>query len=139
MAALSADRVTQQRTGDIVSLPIAASVTCYGGAMAVVTATGTVRPAIVDGSAPTCKGLGRFRYQCTALADVTAEVETGIFLWNNDAADPVTVASINTVCFASDDQTVAATSATNTRTPVGIVVSVESAGVWVRMGSWSEL
>lgn len=139
MAALTEDRITASRTGDLLSLPIAATVTCYAGGMAVVKADGTVRPAIVDGSAPVCKGVGRFRIRATAVDNTNADIETGVFRWDNHTTDPVTDASISAVCYATDDHTVAATSGNLTRTPAGIVVSIDSLGVWVRMGSWSSL
>jgi hypothetical protein len=136
MSALSQDRVTAARSGSFISLPIAAGTTCYGGGIAVAKSDGTVRPAIIDSDAPTCKAVGRFQSHCTSSANVTAIIEPGIFLWNNSTTDPVDAASFGAICYAIDDQTVAKTSNTSTRTPVGVVVGVESIGVWVFTKPW---
>ena len=61
------------------------------------------------------------------------EYRTGSFLFANSAAgDLITIADIGKPCFIVDDQTVAKTDATATRSRAGIVDAVENAGVWVR-------
>jgi hypothetical protein len=58
-----------------------------------------------------------------------------VFRWENSAnADLITQAEVGTDCYIVDDQTVAKTSATNTRSKAGRVVSVDDAGVWVATG-----
>jgi hypothetical protein len=44
------------------------------------------------------------------------------------------LAEVGAVCYLVDDETVAKTSGTNTRSRAGYVVDVETAGVWVLMG-----
>lgn len=46
----------------------------------------------------------------------------------------VAQADVGADCYVVDDQTVARTSATNTRSRAGIVVAVEPDGVWVQIG-----
>ncbi|CAH0339581.1 hypothetical protein [Rhizobium sp. CECT 9324] len=51
----------------------------------------------------------------------------------NHGADAVTAADIGKDCYIVDDQTVAKTSGTNTRSVAGKVMSVEADGVFVRI------
>lgn len=44
-----------------------------------------------------------------------------------------TRAGIGKLCYIVDDQTVAATHATNSRSPAGIVEGIDNGGVWVRL------
>lgn len=144
MTALTTDRHTNERTNNTYAFPIQANTLCYGGGLATLTATGYVRPGTVDGSSPTCVPVGRFRRRYNNLTgadpmmDMTtaavAQVEIGVYRWENSAADPVTVASLHKVCYVLDDCTVAATSATNTRGPAGIVMDIDSMGIWVATG-----
>ncbi|SMF86270.1 hypothetical protein SAMN06265365_1873, partial [Tistlia consotensis] len=55
------------------------------------------------------------------------------FRFANAAADPVDLADVNTDCFIVDDQTVAATNGTNTRSVAGKVRDVDQLGVWVEI------
>jgi hypothetical protein len=64
----------------------------------------------------------------------TVDVERGTFKFFNHGADAVTAADIQKDCFIVDDQTVAKTAATNTRSIAGTVIDVEGDGVWVRVG-----
>jgi len=59
-------------------------------------------------------------------------VQPGIHRWENSAAgDAITKAEIGDRCYIVDDQTVAKTDGSSTRSPAGIVVAVDSLGVWV--------
>lgn len=84
-----------------------------------------------------CVGVGR----AEATVDNTAggvgalsvEFRLGTFLFANSAAgDLITIADVGKVCFIVDDQTVAKTDGTATRSRAGIVDAVEPIGVWVR-------
>jgi hypothetical protein len=134
MTALAADRDTPTRDSKIFSYPMAAAVKGYAGGLAVLDASGNVKPAV------TATGLicvGRFRDQydnsAGAAADISAEVEQGTFRWaNSSAGDAITKAEIGDVCYIVDDQTVAKTDATGTRSAAGYIVDVDSDGVWVK-------
>ena len=120
MAALTADRNTPERAGDDFVFDMAANTTVYAGSLV-----------MLDTS-------GRADEQKTNGAVVGAEklrVRKGIFRWvNSAAADLITKAEIGDDCYIVDDQTVAKTSATNTRSRAGRVVDVDALGVWVATG-----
>lgn len=136
MTALTANRNTPNREGYSFEYPVAASVCCYAGALAVLDSSGNVKPGV------TATGLipvGRFE----ALADnssggagaIKVKVLSGIFRWNNSSAtDEITKAEIGDRAFIVDDQTVAKLDGSNTRSLAGQVVDVDDYGVWVRTG-----
>jgi len=134
--ALTEDRNTAERTGDLISAGVAAGVKCHAGGIAVLDASGNIKPGV------TATGLicvGRFEEtvdNSTGLANaVNATAKRGTFRFGNSAAgDAITAAQIGDVCYIVDDETVAKTSGTNTRSVAGIIADVDGAGVWVRMG-----
>ena len=68
-----------------------------------------------------------------SAGDATVEYAPGVFRFENSATtDLISAADIGNVCYAVDDQTVAKTSATNTRSPAGTIEDVDALGVWVR-------
>ena len=135
MTALAADRNTPRRDGTLFSYPVAASVTCYAGAIAVLDASGNVKPAV---AATGLIAVGRFTKQVSngsTAAAVTAEVEPGLFLYANYAStDAITKAEIGDTCYLVDDQTVAKTDGSGARSAAGKIMGVDTAGVWVRIG-----
>lgn len=136
MGALTADRATAERLGDEFSYPVAAAVICRAGGIAALDASGNVKPAV------TATGLvcvGRFEEMVDnsagGAAAVSAKVKRGCFRYaNSAAADAITKAEIGDVCYLVDDQTVAKTSGSATRSVAGVIADVDSAGVWVKMG-----
>lgn len=136
MAALSADRNTPRRDNDILVRPAAAAKKFYAGALGAIDANGRATP---GATATTLKGVGRIeRYvDNSAGADdaVTVEIRRGTYRWNNSAAgDAITAADIGADCYIVDDQTVAKTHGTNTRSVAGKIMDVDAQGVWVRSG-----
>lgn len=135
MVALTADRNTPRREGDLREDPVAANVRIFAGALVMRDANGRItRGATATG----CTGVGR----AEALADNTGGAagaiacrwRPGVFRWANSAAgDAIAQADVGAVCYIVDDQTVAKTHATNTRSKAGIVEAVDAQGVWVRM------
>lgn len=132
MAALTADRDTKERNGDRLSLPVAASVTIYAGALLARDGNGRATPGAV---ATTLRGVGRAAERVTngAIAGaVSVEIEKGIFRFGNSTAgDAITTADIGSDCYIVDDQTVAKTHGTNTRSVAGKIFDVDAQGVWV--------
>ncbi len=131
MAALSQARATDEREGDIRSVPVKAGVTIHQGSLAVLQA-GVAIGAI---TALSLTGLGRAEETVTgggADGDVRVDVKRGVFLFANDAVDPIALADVGGQAFAVDDQTVAKTDGTNTRSAVGAIFDVDAAGVWVQ-------
>lgn len=134
--ALSADRDTPKREGQIFGVPMATGAKGYAGGIACLNAAGYGVP---GSTATTLKAVGRFNAQVDNTlgqnGDLTADVERGVFRFKNSAdADLITVAEVGTVAYLVDDETVAKTSGTNTRSRAGFIVDVDSLGVWVLLG-----
>lgn len=131
--ALAKDRNTPMKDGELISVPVATNTTIYAGALVAVNATGYLVPGSV---ATTLTYLGRAQeYVKNTGADgaVNVLVRRGkAFKWKNSGTDAVTQAELGKTCYIVDDETVAKTSGTNTRSAAGIVVGVDSDGVWVQ-------
>ena len=134
MAALTADRDTKERSGSKLSLPVAASVTCYAGGLAARDGNGRATP---GATATTLRGVGRFAEQVTngtTAGAVNVEIEKGIFRFNNSTStDAITAANIGADCYIVDDQTVALSNGSSSRSVAGKIFDVDSSGVWVDM------
>ena len=133
MAALTQGRNTAEALGPLRVGAVAASTTIFAGAMVMANASGFV----LEGQTATgLVGLGRAErgVDNAAGADGDAQVDykPGTFRFDNSAAaDEITAADIGKPCYAVDDQTVAKTDGTGTRSPAGTVDSVDANGVWV--------
>lgn len=134
MAALNTERHTAMRKGDLREEPVAATVKIWAGALVMRNAAGFLTK---GATATGCVGVGRAERTVDnngAAGAATAEYRVGTFLFANSAAgDLITLADIGKACFIVDDQTVAKTDGTGTRSRAGIVDGVEGTGVWVRM------
>lgn len=129
---LATDRNTPRAAGDIKSLPMAA-VLIYAGALVCRSATGYGTPGAVS---TTLVGVGRANQRVDnsggAAGDLRINVEVGVFRYANSAdADAITIADIGKPCYVVDDQTVAKTNGTNTRSIAGFIHDVDVQGVWV--------
>ena len=132
MAALTQDRSTPERKGRDFFIPAAASKTFYAGAILCVSAAGYGTP---GATATTLKALGRVRRQVVSPAAdgaVNVEYERGLFRFDNSASgDLITRADIGATAYIVDDQTVAKTNGTNTRSAAGVIRDVDDLGVWI--------
>lgn len=131
--ALSADRNTPRAEGDILRSPAAASL-IYAGALVMRNAAGYVTK---GATATGCVGVGRAEQRVDnsggSAGDLSVNVRPGRFRFNNSAsADAITIAEIGDVCFIVDDETVAKTDGSGTRSPAGFVADIDDQGVWVR-------
>lgn len=129
--ALAKDRNTHSRARDTIVVPVAAATTIYAGALVAANASGNAVPGSV---ATTLTYLGRAEEQVVnagSAGDKSVTVGRGVYKWKNSGSDPVTQASLGKACYIVDDETVAATNGTNTRSAAGIVVGLDSDGVWV--------
>lgn len=131
---LANDRNTPMKDGELCSVPVAASVKIYAGALVAANATGFATPGAV---ATTLTYLGRAEEQVDNSAGAAGAKSVMVrrrkaFKFKNYASDLVTQAEMGKVCYIYDDETVAKTSATSTRSAAGIVVCVESDGVWIQ-------
>ena len=132
MTTLTDNRSTKQMaSGDRAGL-LGATQPIYAGALLMRNAAGhLIKGATATGSF----GVGRAEApSVSTTAGVTPQTyREGVFQYANSAAgDLIATADIGTVCYIVDDQTVAKTSGTNTRSPAGTVVDVDANGVWVR-------
>lgn len=132
MVALTSDRNTPQAAGNGRTGLLAATQAVFAGSILMRNAAGhLLKGATAVGSF----GVGRAEERLTSTtAGVTAiTYAPGIFRFANSAAgDLIATADIGTVCYIVDDQTVAKTNGTNTRSPAGVVDGVDAQGVWVR-------
>lgn len=129
--ALSAARKTLRREGHLLDFARANSVTCYPGGIACLNASGLVTP---GATATTLKALGRTEreYLDADGTTVRVEVRRGTFKFKNSAAgDLIANADYGSTCYVVDDETVAKTNGSSTRSAAGIVRGVDSDGVWV--------
>jgi hypothetical protein len=133
MTALAADRPTPRRSGQDLSLPVAASTKIYAGALVCVNASGYATKGAVS---TTLKAVGVAQEQVDnsagANGDLRINVRRGVFLMGNSSAgDLIALADVGSTCYIVDDQTVAKTNGTSTRSAAGVVRDVDASGVWV--------
>lgn len=133
MTAITTDRNTPYKDPFILSVPLAAGVIVLAGTMAVANADGFGEMAT---TADDLTYLGRFDEAVDNSTgddgDKKAQVRRKkVFAWENHGADPVTQAGLGQLCYIVDNQTVAATDGTGTRSAAGIVLAIDDDGVWV--------
>lgn len=133
MAPLSAPRLTKNRDGDAREAGVKANAKIHQGAMVAVGADSLFVPM---STATTLRGVGRASEPAdnTGGADgaVRARVDVGIFCYaNSSAGDLISRKDIGALCYGVDDQTVALTNGTNTRSIAGKIFDVDADGVWV--------
>lgn len=133
MTATTADRNTEMREGRIVSVPIAGGQLIRAGVIVGVNANGLALEGKTEADL-TYIGRSELYVDNTAGADGAQSVQVrrgAAFKWANAADDPVTQACFGKPCFIEDNQTVAKTNGSGTRSQAGIVVGVVADGVWV--------
>lgn len=137
MAALTNNRNTPQLL-DPAPAPrrgaVGAAMAIFAGAIVMRDATGFL---VKGATATDLVGVGRAEHLADnalgADGDVFIDFAPGTFHYGNSTTtDEITAADIGAVCYVVDDQTVAKTHATNTRSPAGIVEDIDDDGVWVR-------
>lgn len=133
--ALSAARNTPMVDGEFRSIGVAANAVCHLGGLACQNAAGFAVPGAV---ATTLTALGRFEESVTGSAtngERLVRIRRGIFKFKNSGAgDAITIAHRGLDCFVIDDEQVALTNGSNTRSRAGVIHDVEPDGVWVRVG-----
>ncbi|WP_094462621.1 hypothetical protein [Pannonibacter phragmitetus] len=135
MVAMTKDRAVRSRALTTHSDPVAADAVIYTGALVCLNAAGNAVP----GSTSTtlkARGVATDRVNNTdgAAGDVRVTSEVGVFAFANSAsADEITRADIGATAYIVDDQTVAKTSGSSTRSAAGRIIDVDAAGVWVEI------
>lgn len=134
MTATTIDRDTKARAGKLRSFLLAAATLIPGGVIACLNAAGN----LVNGSTSTtlkCVGVSTRRADNSAGAagDVKGETERGVFgpFANSSAGDLIAAADIGSDCYIVDNQTVAKTNGSATRSIAGKVHDVTTEGVWI--------
>lgn len=136
MTALTKDRNTHTREGELFSFGVAASTKIFAGAIVMLNASGyATKGAAATGQICVGRAEGLADNSAGSNGDISVDVRSGVFKFANSAAgDAITIAEIGDTCYIVDDQTVAKTDGTGTRSAAGKIVGVDSDGVWVRMG-----
>lgn len=146
MSALTASRNTKQlgvvkAMLDDLDLPQAATKIIFQGALVVVNASGYAEPG-TQATGKTAAGVAELNpntgsQDSTGFSngDKRVRVRQGTFRFNNSAGvDLIAQADVGKYCYIVDDQTVAKSSASSARSKAGIIIDVDSAGVWVAVG-----
>lgn len=135
MAALAADRNTPARDAKDFEFPVAASTKIFAGALVALNASGYATKGAV---ATTLKAVG----VAQALADnsaganaaINVKVRRGCFRFGNSTStDLIALTEVGADCYIVDDQTVAKTNGSSTRSVAGKVRDVDADGVWVEI------
>lgn len=129
--ALTAARDTAARTGVDVSVGMASNTVIYAGSLVAINTSGYAVPASDTAG---YKVIGRA--QATVDNSGTAgngalsiNVRRGVFLWAN--GDSFTIADVGNLAYVEDDQTVQKAASATHDVVAGIIIDVESDGVWV--------
>lgn len=130
---LAANRNTDEIKGTFLELGVAAGENIYQGALVARDANGLL---VKGQTATTLQGIGRAQTPVNntdgADGDITLSVMRSVFSFGNSAGgDEITNADIGNDCFIVDDETVAKTDGTSTRSVAGKVYNVNAGGVWV--------
>lgn len=134
MTSLTSPRNTAARVGHIKNNPLAAAVKVFGGSLLMRNAAGYITK---GATATGCYGVGIAEATVDNSAGIAGaamvDCREGCFLFANlGGGDLITQADIGKLCYIVDDQTVAKTDATGTRSRAGIVDGLEGLSVWVR-------
>lgn len=137
MTAATADRNTVRREGSVFEFPVKAATKIYGGTIAVIDTANNL--AIPGKTATGLKVAGVAQAFTDNSAGADGDIRVRVFrgpenvyrFANSGGADLITLADIQSDCYLVDDQTVAKTSGTNTRSIAGTVRDVDAGGVWV--------
>lgn len=129
--ALTQPRATKARHSGRWTYPVAAGAKIYQGAIVVLDA-GYAKP---GATATGLIALGRAEETVDntsgAAGAASVPVERGVFYLDNSATDAIAQADVGKSAYIVDDETVAKTNGTNTRSTAGIIRAVDTYGVWV--------
>lgn len=136
MTALAKDRMIKQKGNTHHNDPMAADTVIYTGAFVVLDSSGNAAPAsTATGLIP--RGVCKESADNTggSAGDVRVDTLSGVFPFKNSAStDACSRATIGDTVYIVDDQTVAKTDGTGTRSAAGKCVDFDDDGVWVSVG-----
>ena len=131
--ALTADRNTPVRTGDLYQHPVAAGAKIYAGSLVCLDAA---RNAVPGSASASLLAIGRAEEQVDnaggGAGAVSIRVRPGVFRFGNDGS--ISRADIGATAYVVDDETVADNNGGGTRSAAGVIKDVDAEGVWVQIG-----
>ena len=134
MAALSGDRNTPMKDGELIAVKVAAGAKIYAGAL-LVSKGGYAAPGEKADSGIVYLGRAEERVDNTggSAGDKSVLVRRGrAFKWSNAAGtNAVTQAEVGQAAYILDDQTVTKTATGATKTDPAVVLGVDNDGVWI--------
>jgi hypothetical protein len=110
---------------------VATATTIYAGEMVALNAAGYAVPA---SDTANLRVIGRAEEDVVnAGADGAAKIKVkrGVFKWDNDVTNPVTIASVGLPCYVKTSTSVAVAAGPANDIKAGLVFRVDSDGVWV--------
>ncbi|WP_160286835.1 hypothetical protein [Pseudomonas knackmussii] len=128
---LTQDRNTGMKATEVLVVPVAAAKKIFAGALVMASATGYATPG-ATATGQTYLGRAEEYVDNSSGADGDATVEirrNKAFKWANDGS--ITQAHLMQTAYIVDDETVAATDGTSTRSAAGRIVGIDADGVWV--------
>lgn len=133
MTALAQDRNTANISGDL-RVAGAAAVLIYAGAMLMRNSSGYVtKGATATGLVGVGRAEERIDNSGGSAGDLNVRYRPGVYRFaNSTSTDLIGITEIGLPCYAVDDQTVAKTDGSATRSIAGFVEGVDPEGVWVR-------
>lgn len=134
MVALAASRNTLRRDTGRQSHPVKAATSVYQGGIVCLDASGWAVPGAVATTLKTIGCAEETVVNSGANGDKSVKLRRGTFRFGNSAAgDLIARADIGASCYIVDDQTVAKTNGTSTRSIAGTIRDVDALGVWVEI------
>lgn len=131
--ALTKDRNTPVRPGDMYNHPVAAGAVIYAGGIVCLNAA---RDAVPGSVSATLLAVGRAEEAVDntggAAGDQSVNARPGVFRFENDGS--IARADIGGNAYIVDDETVADNDGTGTRSQAGKIEDVDADGVWVKIG-----
>lgn len=138
MTAAVRDKENTRRYGAVgdgyqFDLPLTASAEAFGGTIAVLDSGGNVKPGVTGTGLKTLGVFDRHVLNTAVAGAKKATVKPGV--WGPFAnSGSIVAADRLALCYVVDDQTVARTDGTGTRSVAGLVMDVTSEGVYVALG-----
>jgi hypothetical protein len=128
--ALTNDRNTMRRDAQVLVWPVEAATVCFAGGIACLNASGKLVPGRTTVG---LNAVGCFSETVdNSTGDKSAQVRRGCFNFNNSTgADEITLADVGAIAYIVDDERVAKTDGTGTRSKAGVIRDVDSYGVWI--------
>jgi hypothetical protein len=117
---------------DLINLPLKANTKVYAGSLVVIDAGYAAPGRIATGLIAIGRAEKTVDNTGGSAGALTVDVRRGTYKWNNSSAgDAIAQADVGNSCYVIDDQTVAKTSNTSTRSVAGRILAVDATGVFV--------